>query len=655
MIYRILRPLFLVFLLISLSTQAADLKPEQQKEARTLINLLDYMSKDYAMAIEDGEVINEFEYAEMKEFSSQLLGLHARLSNVVDAGEFERIKPRLEELQKKVDQKASVPEIRSITSELRAEVLALNLVNVTPTKWPNLQNGEEIFIKQCAPCHGNTGAGDGKLGEGLEPAPSSFIDEAAHNVAPLQIYNTTRLGIEGTAMAAFPMLTDQEIWDVAFYIKTLNKDSSQAASALPANWEKGDALRTAALSSDAELENLLANRDISASGLRQFQPKKESGKQSLERAFTLIAQSQEAYDQGNYREAEDLALDAYLEGVEPVESNLRAINAGLVTALEKDMLNLRSSLKAQNEDVSANYAQAVSTLENAETALAGHDDSWLFNFWAAFSIIFREALEALLIVALILSVLKSIGAKDAVPYVHSGWIVAVLIGAGGFFAIDQLLAMGGKNRELMEGIGSLVAVFVLLYVGFWLHSTTKIKDWTNYIKNKVESMLGSGRKWALGVFVFIVVFREAFESVIFLSSLSMGTDQLSGLGAGVLSAGAVIAVLSVLVLRYSQRLPLTKLFKYSALSILILAVVLVGKGVHEFQEAGVISVTQLPFSLDIPLIGFYSSWQTVASQVIIALLGVLLWNYGHLLNRKPREAAQEQSGKAREQAGHQAA
>jgi high-affinity iron transporter len=43
-------------------------------------------------------------------------------------------------------------------------------------------------------------------------------------------------------------------------------------------------------------------------------------------------------------------------------------------------------------------------------------------------------------------------------WIFSGWI----------------LTISGAGRELMEGITSLVAVLVLLYVGFWLHSKTEI-------------------------------------------------------------------------------------------------------------------------------------------------------------------------------------
>lgn len=639
MIARFLFSLTFLFLLISNALSANELNPDQQKEVRTLINLLDYIAKDYAMAIEDGEVINEFEYAEMSEFSQQLLDIHDRLDEVIEQKSFDEIKSGLLDLQNQVNQKVTNEEIRGITQSLRSEVLAMNLINVTPTSWPNLSNGERIYMERCASCHGKTGTGDGELSQGLDPAPSNFIDEAAFHVAPLQVYNTARLGIEGTSMVAFPMLSDQEIWDVAFFIKTLGKDSTQVAEALPEDWNKDNALRTAALNSDAELEKILADKNITTNEFRQFQPQAQSGEQTLQKAYNLIAQSKEAFENGDYVKAESLALNAYLDGVEPVESNLRAIDPALVNSLEKEMIDLRSALKENDASVPDHYDLVDSALQNASSALKGHDDSWLFNFWAAFTIIFREALEALLIVGLILGVLKSIGAKDAVPYVHFGWVSAVLIGAAGFLAVDQLLAMGGKNRELMEGIGSLVAVVVLLYVGYWLHSTTKVKGWTSYIKDKVERLLGSGKKWALGGFVFIVVFREAFESVIFLSSLSMGSENKMGLGLGVLAAAILIAVLSVLVLRYSQRLPLTSLFKYSAMAILVLAVVLVGKGVHEFQESGTIFVNSLPFHFDIPLVGLYATWETIISQIVVALVGILLWNYGHLLNRRTPETA----------------
>jgi high-affinity iron transporter len=58
-----------------------------------------------------------------------------------------------------------------------------------------------------------------------------------------------------------------------------------------------------------------------------------------------------------------------------------------------------------------------------------------------------------------------------------------------------------------------------------------------------------------------------------------------------------------------------------------LAVVLVGKGTHSLQEAGVIPVSTLPLNVRVDLIGLYPSYQTVLMQAaVLFLFGFLFLN-----------------------------
>ncbi|MEQ8560466.1 MAG: FTR1 family protein, partial [Cytophagales bacterium] len=103
-----------------------------------------------------------------------------------------------------------------------------------------------------------------------------------------------------------------------------------------------------------------------------------------------------------------------------------------------------------------------------------------FNYWLSFalsaSIMLREGLEAFLILALILALIRSSGLKKALPWVHGGWITAILLGVAGWFFSDWVIGISGKNREIMEGMISLVAVIVLAFVGFWLHDHSHAKN-----------------------------------------------------------------------------------------------------------------------------------------------------------------------------------
>ena len=82
----------------------------------------------------------------------------------------------------------------------------------------------------------------------------------------------------------------------------------------------------------------------------------------------------------------------------------------------------------------------------------------------------------------------------------------------------------------------------------------------------------------------------------------------------------LLALIAWAMLRFSRRLPIAKFFPYSAALIAVLAVVLAGKGVAALQEAGMIGVTPLAGFPRSPMLGLYPTVETLAAQVVMALL-----------------------------------
>jgi high-affinity iron transporter len=74
-------------------------------------------------------------------------------------------------------------------------------------------------------------------------------------------------------------------------------------------------------------------------------------------------------------------------------------------------------------------------------------------------------------------------------------------------------------------------------------------------------------------------------------------------------------------LRLSRTLPIGQFFRYSAILIAVLAVVLIGKGVGALQEAGSISVTALPGIPRIGALGLFPTMESVGAQ--LAMLAAL--------------------------------
>jgi len=99
---------------------------------------------------------------------------------------------------------------------------------VFPAQAPDLQNGAAIYAEKCAPCHGDTGLGDGPQGLQL-PVPVAALGSAdvAAQASPADWFLVVTLGNMDNFMPPFASLSDQERWDVVAYAQSLSKTSEQ--------------------------------------------------------------------------------------------------------------------------------------------------------------------------------------------------------------------------------------------------------------------------------------------------------------------------------------------------------------------------------------------------------------------------------------------
>ncbi|HSD82493.1 MAG TPA: c-type cytochrome, partial [Anaerolineae bacterium] len=99
-----------------------------------------------------------------------------------------------------------------------------------PAQAPSTQNGALIFAEKCAPCHGETGMGDGKQGIQLGVTVPAFgLPEIARPASLAQWYTTVTRGNMERFMPPFASLSDQERWDVVAYAMTLHTSEEQIA------------------------------------------------------------------------------------------------------------------------------------------------------------------------------------------------------------------------------------------------------------------------------------------------------------------------------------------------------------------------------------------------------------------------------------------
>jgi high-affinity iron transporter len=130
---------------------------------------------------------------------------------------------------------------------------------------------------------------------------------------------------------------------------------------------------------------------------------------------------------------------------------------------------------------------------------------------------------------------------------------------------------------------------------------------------------------ALGLLAFVAVYREAFETILFLQTLWLQLGPVARLGAlaGGATAVAALAAAGWSMLKLSLRLPIGVFFSVSAALMYVLAVVFAGKGIMAIQEAGYLPLSAVPVPR-ISWLGIYPSLQSLLLQAMLVLALVYL-------------------------------
>lgn len=610
------------------------LAEETTPSAQVAWRLLDYLAVDYGGAVKDGRVISASEYSEMTEFAGSV---RERIAGLPATPAKPKLSAEAGALAAVIGRKAPPTEVAAKARSLAADLLAAYPTPLAPATAPNLTRGARLYAEQCASCHGVTGLGNGINAKGMNPPPVAFADATrASQRSSFGLYQVISQGLDGTAMPSFTQLPSDDRWALAFYVGRFAFDDA-AAQAGEELWKTDSALR-------ARFPNLQALTQVTPSVLateigepratqviaylrRHPEATSAQGTGSLEIARTKLAQSLAAYEGGDRARARDLALAAYLDGFEPVEPALSAHDAALMARVEGAMGDLRASLSkgAPVAEISPQVARLDALMNAAQRALAPATASPAASFAGALTILLREGLEALLIVVAMIAFLRKADRPDVLPYVHGGWIAALVAGGLTWVAATYLISVSGASRELTEGFGSLISAVVLISVGVWMHGKGQADAWQAYVKDKLSAALSRSSAWFLFLLAFVVVYREVFETILFYAAMWSQGARVAIL-AGAATAIVGLAVIAWALLSYSKRLPISQFFTYSSLLISGLAVVLAGKGVSALQEAGLLDIHPLAGVPRLEIVGLFPTIEGVVSQLLTALaIGIGFW------------------------------
>lgn len=200
---------------------------------------------------------------------------------------------------------------------------------------------------------------------------------------------------------------------------------------------------------------------------------------------------------------------------------------------------------------------------------------------------FREGVEAALVVGIIASYLKQTGRTYLMKSVWIGIVLAtfVCLAAGIFLQISSQ-DFPQQEQELFAGVISIVAVGVLTWMVFWMRRAARsIKG---ELQSQVEAAIQSGDKGGIALvgMAFFAVLREGLETVVFLLATF---QQNLGIQApvGALFGYAAAVAVGVGIYQGGIRINLRRFFKWTGAFIILVAAGLLASGVRAFHEAGV--------------------------------------------------------------------
>jgi high-affinity iron transporter len=346
---------------------------------------------------------------------------------------------------------------------------------------------------------------------------------------------------------------------------------------------------------------------------------------------TALDQMEAAVTAGQYDLAESARLEAYAILESGPEARLVVFAPQFKASLEDlfwygqgqhaglarliDQRAPAATIKASRAALDAQLAaaqQALST-SNAPIAVASN----------AAIIVFREGLEAVLILASLMGSLK-LGEQRAYRR-PLWWGAAVAFGATvlTWLLTREVLTWLARYGERLEAIVSLIAIGVLLLITNWFFHKVYWTGWiANFHSRKRRIIGGAVGQWiGLATLGFTSIYREGFETVLFLQALVLEAGATVVLGGIALGLTGTLLV-GVFVFALQAKLPYKKMLIVTGVLIGGVLLTMVGNTVHVLQVIGWMPIhpigqLTLPYWTGLWL-GLFATWEGILLQVAAA-------------------------------------
>lgn len=305
------------------------------------------------------------------------------------------------------------------------------------------------------------------------------------------------------------------------------------------------------------------------------------------------------------------------------------------------------SQRAPAQAIKTSRAALNSVLAEAQTTLSASSAPTAVATNAGV-IVFREGLEAVLILASLLSSLKRAEEQKYRRPLWIGGIVALLATVLTWVVAHGVLMSLARYGERLEAIVSLIAIGVLLLITNWFFHKVYWTGWiANFHAQKKRLISGeAGLVLGLVMLGFTSIYREGFETVLFLQAL-----VLEG-GTGIVLTGVAVALVGValvgfITFKLQSNLPYKKMLIYTGVMIGAVLLVMVGNTVHVLQVVGWLPIHVIP-GVTVPTwlstwFGLFATWEGIGLQIASAAFVIGSYYWAEYLTHRPRRAVKKPS------------
>jgi high-affinity iron transporter len=329
---------------------------------------------------------------------------------------------------------------------------------------------------------------------------------------------------------------------------------------------------------------------------------------------------------GHWQEAESLRLDAYTSFDSEIEIRVLPRNPELARKAERSFIDgqgeepgIKALLdrRAPIEELTQGYQRALNNMEECAAVLKVAVSPATIGF-TAFTIIGREGMEAIIILAALLAGLRGPEQAETRRWIGGGALLGVALSLVTFWLSQTIVRSLMRYGENLEAVVSVLAVIVLLMVTnwvfhkvYWVGWNTKLRTFSKSAQKvrtarwEVVALLGVG---------FLTVYREGFETTVFMQSLLLEGGK-GAVGLGVLAGFLFVGGVGAAIFLFGAKLPYRRLLVITGVLVVSIMVTFLGSTVRLFQTVGWLPVHPIP-GLQIPSwaglwLGLYPSWEGI--------------------------------------------